>query len=435
MLERIFWKDIREKVIGSFPEFAEVIDELSPGDNYYFYMVRYPYGALITDKGVFQLPNQDGHIVPIHHGTIPNRIKDDLGYAGTIPLGLILENSIEAFMRAGDRIIPSSLAKAGQLISLWRVLDEAESFHAGRFWNITSGARSVCMVPKITDAGGYKSLKSRYGVKFSIPQKLSEHWVLFTEVIHQINYANKKWESGLLFFPKIWFDNKKDKQWARFYYFLFNTLWQKSAFRRNQFIFDFAFSLAQQNRNLRPNPYLADTVRHLVAVGCGAVPAFAPAIDESAAPIRWLQEVFLEGYGLKKYAPIIMHSHHFNLQDDRTVYYSVQMPTTAIFSPKSRKLSSAMEELQEVKHIMEVLLSEILRGNLEVENTPLFGLAKNVRYGYYHSEKDKSGEIYSSSCIHEADKKFTSTIADSKNYIFPEFSPFFKGCISISKAL
>jgi hypothetical protein len=423
------------------PKLAKEIEIISPDEGYYLYEISYPYGASIVDRGIFQVPDSNNHIVPLNHSTIGSKIKDDLGYSGTIPLGIITNNSIEAFMLSGNRVIPSSIVKPGNLISLWRVLDEGISFHTGKFWNITSGARSICMLPKITDTTNYKNLKTKFGLKLNVPQSLSEHWELFVKIANHSQFS-QSWESSILFFPKKWMSHKNDRKWKGFYNYLFETVWQSSNFRRNQFITDFAFSLVQENRNLKPNPYLADTVKHLVAIGGGAVEAFCPAIDNSAAPIQGLQQVFIEIYGLKKYAPIIMHMHHFSLKENRPVYYSLQLPTTTIFSPKSRKLSTLITELDEVKYIMEVFLAEVLKENLEVEGTPLYELAKNVRYNYFHSEKDKHGEILLSNNIPLLDTNFSTSAKNSINNInvvedqswFPEFATFFKGCISISKA-
>lgn len=151
------------------------------------------------------------------------------------------------------KTIPSSVVKVGHLISLWRVLDEGISFHAGKFWNITSGAHSICMLPTITDISSHKMVKKRFNLKRQVPKNLSEHWELFVDIANHPNFL-QPWKASLLFFPKIWFNHKNDKRWVPFYYFLINTLLQISVFRRNQFIIDFAFSLAQENCNLRPNP-------------------------------------------------------------------------------------------------------------------------------------------------------------------------------------
>jgi hypothetical protein len=436
MLKQVFWKDVKvkETIRKASSSFAAIIDDISPSDDHYFYLADYPYGAVIVDHGTFQVPNSNNHIVPLNHPTILQKQKEDLGYSGTLPLGLIIKNCIETFMYGNKRIIPSSLVKVGQFVSLWVisevVLSEGISYHTGRFWNVTSGARSICMVPKITDTKCHKVIKKTFHLNNNVPQSLFEHWDLFAKIANHKNFT-QPWQSTILFFPKQWFEHTKDKKWSEFYRYLLNTVWQSSSFRRNQFIFDFAFSMAQESRNLRPNPYLADIVRHLIAIGNGAVPGFTPAINDSAAPISGLQQVYLEAYGLKKYAPVLLHAHHFSPHDQQVAYYSFQIPTTTIFSPRSRKISSMMSDLQEANHIMELLLSEILLGNLRVENTPLFKLAESVKYGFYHADKDKTGEIQSACEIAKLDSNFTKTLINDDNYIFPEFASFFKGCIAI----
>lgn len=431
LLERHTWNSLRQLVRSIFPRFAEVIDEINPNQDYPLYLVKYPYGSMILDKGIFQVPNHESHIVPIYHSSVPNEIKENLSYSGTIPLGLIAAKGIESFVQSKHRVLPATYMGTGKLVSLWRILEEGPSYFLGPFWSIASGVRSICMLPKITDSACHKVLKIKYGLKLPVPQRLSEQWDLFTQIANHQNFS-QPWSSELIFFTKQWLDHKKDKRWSEFYRFLLNEVWQITAFRRNQFIFDYAFSIAQENKNLKPNPYLADTVRHLIAVGTGSAPAFTPAVDDSAAPISGLQRTYIEDYGLKKYAPVIMHLHHLSTIENRPVYYSFQIPTTTVFSPKSRKLSSTMVELHELKHIMETLLSEILKGHLGVEKTPLYNLASNIRYGYYHSDKDKFFEISPITEIAELDNSFTKSILESNSYSFPEFGPFFRGCISIS---
>ena len=73
-------------------------------------------------------------------------------------------------------------------------------------------------------------------------------------------------------------------------------------------------------------------------IGLGSAVGFRPATDESLAPVKLIQEAYVERYGLKKYAPTIMIPHHFNMHSEKEppVYYSLQLPTTMTFSPKGQ---------------------------------------------------------------------------------------------------
>lgn len=432
--EKCSWKDISASVKKIKPKLASIIDELSPTNDYSFYLARYPYGALILDKGVFQLINTDGQLVPLHHASISNETKLDLCYNKLMPTGIVSYNSIETFFMTKNRTASSSLYGLGNMVALWHALEGKNSYQAGRIWNISSGARTVYMLPKITDRNSYDALKKKYHLNFSIPQTLNDHWQIFSDLANHSKFP-EKWHSEIIFFSQKWFSQMEDKAFSPLFKYFLEEVWSSSAFKRNQFIFDFAFSIAQENKNLKPNPYLADTVKHLIAIGDGFSPGLATAIDNLSAPISGLQKVFIEDYGLKKYAPAIMHLHHFSAHTKRPVYYSLETPTTTVFSPRSSRLSSKMVDMRELKHIMETFLSEILKGTLSIEETPLFDIARNIRYKFYHSEKDQLNEISSITDIIEIDDSFTKTLIDNKKHAFPEFSPFFRGCISISKGV
>lgn len=429
MIEKQSWQSIRHLVRAASPALADVIDDIDPSDDDVLYRVKYPYGALIADKGIFQLPNSEGRLVSVYHASLSSEIKNDLIYTGTIPLGLVISNGVETFIQSKQRMIPGRFKQVGELVSLARVLEaEASSYHLG--WTVTSGARSICMLPKVTDSQCHKALKVKYGLKSPVPQTLLDQWEIF---VHLANHVGQQpWSSELIFFSKKWFEHDDDKRWGDFNRFLLNKFREESIFTRNQVLFDSVFSMVQENKNLKPNPYLADNLKHLIAIGSGATPALTPAIDDSVAPVSQLQKIYLEDYGLKKYAPVIMHAHHFSLTEKRPVYYSLQMPTSAVFSPKSRKLTSTMVELQELKHIMEVLFSEILKGNMGLEKTPLYAIANHISYDYYHSDKDKLNEILPVTEIAKLDHAFTQSIIDDERYVFPEFAPFLRGCIGIA---
>lgn len=427
------WKVLSEHIRSVNKEFAAIVDALSPSDDYTLYLADYPYGALILDKGVFQIKNSEGHLVPLYHASIPQHIKDDLTYTGTMPVGMITGNAIETFFATHNRIIPASLYGQGNMISLWSALEDSHSYHAGPMWNVSSGARTICMTPKISDKVCHNNLKVKYGLKLPVSRDLIDHWSIFQALANHSSFS-QPWKSEMVFFSKKWFQHRDDKRWANFYRYLLNEVWQGSIFRRNQFVFDFAFSLVEETRNLKPNPYLADTVKHLIGIGTGEVPGMTPAINDVAAPITGLQKVFIEDYGLKKYAPVIMHIHHLLPDERRALYYSLEMPTTTVFSPRSSRFSSKMVDMRELRHILEVLQSEIIKGNICVEKTPLYSLARDINYSFYHSETDSQNEILPVIQLLDKDPSFTKSLIDEEDYAFPEFSPFFRGCIALSRS-
>ena len=122
-LEKHNWEAVRNKIFKTHPDLATIIDEINPPKHYSFYVVNYPYGAMILDKGIFQIPHEK-NLVPLQHSAIPNSIKEDLSYSSTIPMGLITEKAIESFFIANNRIIPAALFGQGKIVSLWRMMEE-----------------------------------------------------------------------------------------------------------------------------------------------------------------------------------------------------------------------------------------------------------------------------------------------------------------------
>lgn len=430
-LEKHTWKSAGKLVQSVSPELAKIIDDISPDDSFSLYIAKYSYGAMIIDKGIFSIPNSEGKIVPLRHHSISNDIKEDLEFDGTIPVGLLIKNSIESFMSSIDRVTPFTRFRVGDILALWRIFDKGKSYQEAPFWSIFSGARSICMLPKITDQNGYRLLKQKYNLTLPIPKNLHDHWNVFSYLANHSEFS-EPWSSEIIFFSKKWFSRQEDPRWMKFYYFLLNKVWQGSPFTRNKMMFDYFFSVIQEKRNLKPNPYLADTLAHVMAISSGEAPAFVPASDSSAAPIRGLQQVFIEDYRLKKYPPVIMHTHHFSLEENIPVYYSFEIPTTIQFSPRSNSALTTMAELRGIKHITEVLIQEIQAGKLGIERTPLFDLVRNLKINFYHNEKDSTHEISPASNLAQLDPALTNTLMSANDAAaFPEFSPFFRGCISI----
>lgn len=167
-------------------------------------------------------------------------------------------------------------------------------------------------------------------------------------------------------------------------------------------------------------------------IGAGGLPGFKPATDDVAAPVTGLQKTYIEDYGLRK-IPTIMQPHHFSGLPGEVVFYSFEMPTTTTFSPRSSNGVSRMVDMREVKYIMETLISEIVSGNLMVEKTPFFNLAKNIQYAFYHTDPDQHSEITQIKNISEISPDFKVLLCDTHPTLtYTEFSPFFRGCILLS---
>ena len=432
-IKKVFWPDVRAKVTKLNPALAAIIDRLDPP--YPLFKAAFPYGTEFVKQGKLYLPNEEGHFVPLTDPGISRELKEELGYnIGTNPVSMVLHKSAELFLRLDNLSLPFFLGflQPGRLFSIQRVLSPEFSHQPAFLWNITAGARNLFMLPKISDTASFKRLRKVFHLQVDKPKGIVDHWSLFKEIANHEDFTDP-WKMEILFFSKKWFDSLHDKAWYEFHRYLLQTAWEGSEFWRNRFIWDLVFSYIQRNRGIKPNPYTADTVKHLLSIAAGAIPGIAPAIDDSAAPIAALQKVFKEVYQLENYLPIILQSKFFSLYEPcQPIYYSLQYPTTLEFSSKLSDNTSALSDLYDVKALMGKYAHSLLSGKLNIDHTPLADINRLVKFDYFHSDNDgKYRDIQSTEKIPKEDVNF-SKIRGMETAAFPTQSTFVRGCVRLT---
>ncbi len=364
-IKKTTWSEIRNRVSKVNFRLAEVIDAINPDESYSLYLARYPFGSKVVDEGIFHLPSSSGEVVPIDDNKINDCVRNDLNYLGTgVPSGIILEHTIHEVVTICGQMLPLGVVKPGSIFALWKKLDSDPSFHPVNMFTLTAGARFIFMGPNISNLTQHRNLMRDFNLRLHPSKDLLGQWEIFKILAN--HPSNKEvWFAELLFFSSKWFEKiMNDQSWQPLKLLLLEEVWKKSGYERNNMLYNLAFSRAQANRNLKPNPYLADTIKHLFAISSGVLPGFSPAINDACAPISLFQKIYVESYGLK-YNPTIFIPSHFSLSNNvKPVYYFMSLPTTLEFSPKSRKVSNTIHSLSEVKHVMNVYLDEIKKKNL-----------------------------------------------------------------------
>ncbi|MDO8953527.1 MAG: hypothetical protein Q7V63_01605 [Gammaproteobacteria bacterium] len=432
-LEELSWDAIRVEFAQKNATLAKIIDDLSPSKEYTLFKAKYPYGAEIVRGGNANLPNEQGQCIGFHDSNLNAQLREKLLYnKGSTPVSMVLKNSVEIFIEVGNNTIPFYGAiPPGKIFGTWKVLNPHDSHTPAFLWNMTAGARSLFMMPKISEKMKHNRLKRDFGITADTPKTLLDHWEVFSALANSAQFG-ETWEAEILFFPKKWFEKLDDAKWLPFKCYLLESSWKGSEYLRNLFFWDIAFSLIQQQRGIKPNPYIADTVKHLLGMGIGALPGFAPSIDDTCGPIKRLEEIYSEVYQLD-YAPIIMDLHNFSSQCPRPIYYSLAYPTTTEFSPKSRLDTSKISDLYEIKSLLNKYLLGIFEDNLNLQLTPLSQIPKTVQYDFFHTDNQQYQSINSSLLLPKEDFNFQKTPYKS-NKGFPENSSFIKGCIRISES-
>jgi len=440
-LVKCFWSDIRQRFAKIEPAFTNIVDQLSPNQSYPLYIAYYPYGDSDADTCSSLFPNIKGNYYRITDPNVPQDILKHLGYSvnGT-PLGMILEKELECFidLKSEQITIPWLVYKPGDIFPLSTILNKRKShvYTPNGLLSSTAGARSTFMLPNIGATANHSNLQRDFNIKSRPAKSLYEHWQVFREIVHS-NVVSTDWRCCIVYFSESWLISlHNDVCWQTLKQYLHELAWYRYEYERNRIYYDITFSVIQKKRNLKPNPYLVDTAKHLFATALGAAPGYAPATDNNALPIDSIQQAIVESYGLKKYKPTVMQPKHFNFETDYfPIYYSLQHPATRVFSPRSRLASSAINEMRELEHIMNIFIEELSKDGALSSDTIIGQIAKFVKFSYFHNATDTHNILRNSLELLNSDSRFNDTLfPHTPEALFAADASFLRGCVSIGSA-
>jgi hypothetical protein len=427
-LIELTWEEARLEFAKINPELTTIIDRISPSKHYKLVKASYAFGDLIINKGTVYLPDEKKSLSPLSDLTTHSNIKSKLTYS-TIPLFLTLKKANEVFIDTGSRIIPLNLFNPGSLLGLFESVDYMFNQRATPNWCVSAGARSIFMLPKISENSGLKRLRMHYTLPSSAKlQHISDHWEVFSLIANHENFK-QDWQNEIIFFTEDWLlSHKNDPDWVEFHHYLFKHAWQQAQFAIGKIelsLYWESFVDAITSRNLKPTPYLADQVKHIMAIAMSRWPAFRPADDSQlVAPIKGLQQAFMEVYLLKNYLPTIMHTEILS-NNSIPIYYSLYYPTLLEGSPNNKSASTIMLDLRDIKLLLDTYSCSIFNRGTNL-------LLKNNDFEYFHVEPDIYQEIKSSKIIFTQDEGFLQGKDKYSSHIFCGTSSFWRGCIRIS---
>jgi hypothetical protein len=436
LITELSWREARKEMQKVNRKLVSIIDQVDPDKEHTFYKVRYFYGDEILKRGKLYLPTPDSGLTPIDDPYLLDpKIRKSLGYnLESNPVMMILNGAVELFLPLKDRtVFFGNVLEPGKLLGVSRVSNQRKlSHHPVFLWEMTAGARSIFMLARISDSLGYKKLRSSLGIGMDISRKLADHWHVFSKIA-QRERLGSPWYVDVLFFTKKWFDHMNDPAWMPFNHYLLQTTLRSSEFSRDMYYWDGIFSFIQQSLYFKPNPFVVSTAKHLLAISTGEAPGFAPALDDSYAPISMMQKIFTEIYNLN-YIPTIIQPCQFDIsnRNNRPVYYSLRYPTATEFGQKSRERDDLTTDLFEIRGVLNNYLRAIASDSFNLDETPFYLASKNIAFDYFHSEIDptKYSEIKTADEIPRQDDSFKAS-EPFKQLKFPSNSIFFNGCIRI----
>lgn len=432
------WKEALPDIAKVNPALADIISTFNPSDDYTLIRARYPFGTNILDEGVLFLPDENNKLVPANQHSLAE-IREQ--FFDATPLALVLDKAVEVFVetpRLGTT--PFKLFKPGVTFGVWEIMAPSKVLiRQDWHWNISSGARTLFMLPRVTETTGHEKLKQQYKIRSYVPNTLSDQHTIFTEISKKMTAENKNdWHTEILFFTKKWLEPKENSAgWLRLKNHWMQEAWQQMHYWTNKMVINFnweSYMLELSKRKVKLNLYLLDTVKHLIAIGCGVIPGFKPTDDsELVAPVYLIQDAYVKHYGLKTYCPMIMQPAHLKIANNtkNSVYYSLQFPALPGRPPEDKELPTVMKMLKELKTLMEIFLDMLCKWD-DISTNNTYDFLKNIEFDYFHSDLDRQGMIRPSSAIAKEDSAFKCFPQKYSKKKFPANAHFLRGCIRIT---
>ncbi len=416
LVELTEWKKIRKKVSHINPSLSGLIDELDPSNEYPLIKLNNRFGDLLVTNGKFSIDLGD--------------LKNLVNYS-QIPLSLVMDKYLEVFVKNDERIIPLNIVKEGGLLGLFETIDSLFSEHSNPPWCVTSGARSIFLLPRVTDQSRYRKLNLTYGLPPSHQvRNLKDQWFFLKSLARHPNFR-QKWNSETLIFTNPWFNkNKNDsKEWRNFYDYVFGQAWHIANFALLKFNVELeweSFANALFDRRLKFDQYVSDNIKHLMMLSAAKLPGFTPADhSQKAAPTNEFQRIYIEEYQLKDYAPILMHTAPLDTIFKNPVYYSLSYPTLLEGAPGTSNNKTIMMDLLDIMTKIKTIQERVKEESF----------IKNIHFSYFHSEKNARAYVESSRNLSTYDNRFSKYNKVFSDRIFPDMSPFWWGCIGIKREI
>ena len=435
-LVKTTWDHVRKRASKVDATLTKIIDSLNP-KNLPLYLAYYPYGKTIADATSPFIPSIDGNFFRLSDPSIHPDIQKNLGYGKfDLPLGLALEKNFELFidLKEQNLTIPHTFYKPGSIFSFLSNMNKRTevNYSTNSVYTLTAGARSTFMLPNIECATHHANLQRDFNIKIPVAKSLYQHGEVFREIANS-PLVNCDWRACILFFSEGWLKKlHEDKSWAPLKLYLHEKAWKHFQHDISSGHYDFIYSIIQKKGNLRQNPYMVDTARHLLSIAMGGAIGYIPATDETSLPLNVLQKIFTESYHLLKYIPTIIQPAYYNYYESTLpVYYSLLYPSTKVFSPNARKVSSTLFSLRELSEILRIFCFYLAENNGLCDNQLLNVIAKTASFKYFHNEKDQHNIIMPSSEMPKYDYRLADEGVCSNAAKFASDARFVRGCISL----
>lgn len=434
-VEELTLSDVVDEISSIDSDLATALDALAHNcSDLTFYKASYQFGSKIISNNNCYLPLSNGESISFNDKDLPDSLLADLYFNPDTedPLGMVLNKTSEFYLFNSGIIQPYSLIGRGQMFGIPRAVynDIKDIPTAAVNLNLNAGARSLFMLSSIGDQYHHSKLQAHYGIKLDAPTSLAGHWNVFVDLARK---ASSPWRCEIIYLPRKWIDKLKTPEWA----IITNCLLKLQRMSYNIWhngarVWETTFQNIERQKKLHSYPMNSlNIAKQLFMLAGNSAVGYRPAQDEDAAPISLLQNAYANMYSLKQRA-IIMEPAKFDIQIGIQVYHSINYPNISYENLEASRKKSQIKLLEELRWLHVFYMRYILEDcdiNARVNAKSLYDITAAASFSFFHPDGEKYPHINDAGLIPDSDPRF----GQNQSGEFPKNSPFFKGCIKISR--
>ncbi len=427
------WCDVKIQVKKVAVDLFDAIEEMQLDNSYKLYEMEYPFGASVIDEdGKFNLPMDNGSLVPFTSDKIDNNLKDELGYHYPgIPMGLVLDGQFQLYMEEQGKVDSNVLFSRGDIIALNSALDLPEVYQFAAIWRMSAGNRLSYAMASLANKKKFDNLKGLYNLGLSTPSSQQYHWELFKGLANSQLFP-QNWTAKILFFSKQWILDKSKKN-RYFRTVLLERMRKTSAMFRSYWQIDKSwrnFSMIAKQRNKKVDAYILNMTRYILEASLGKELSYKIADKlEQAGPFIEIGRIISEHYGLEKYSPIIMHSNNYNSTVNRYGYTSIQLNPLAMTRSSNSHIHFLLSDFRE---IIDTINRYVEYGSQDMFKEVTAYDVKKYRYEFFSFSKDRLGTTENVDAVFKGDPDLAQWLELGYNDIYGQGS-FLKASVRFSR--
>lgn len=427
---KVYWDDIKNHIKTSNPEFFDLVDQLSPGNDLPLYIFNFEYGDLIGDSETFYIPHK-GQLKTLNNFSSSDPITKDLFYGfHSCPLGLVIDKCFEWYLRGNspNETHPVYIDKKGDFFNIGHVtqIKPLKRYLPNGILSVKAGAQTSLVIQNIGCKRSYNRL-IRAGIDCDIPQSYHDHSALF-ENINKTFQNSSKWYASIVYFSEKWIYNiVNNPDWINVSKYFYKYYLHYYAYSYYGDYYQHIFRVAFDKANLERDFFIQDTAKYIFEILIGEKYGFSFTNDDEFIPSTLIKQVLIDDYKLRTTPSILVPKKHCS---KHPVYFSLQHPIFRTYQGLSRKKATLISELEKTCSVLNKY-KELFSSNYnEWTDTVLEEKSKKAIFTFYHGFEDKKNWL--SDVNHLFENDFDLNEVDIE--MFCQDAAFFKGCISITSS-